>query len=130
MMLKTDNNTVIIGAGPYGLSVASHLCAKGRPVHIFGKSMELWKNMPSGMHLKSVWSASSLSDPAGAYTLDRYIAETGQPRQEPIPLSFFLNYTDWFQRHAVPTVDDTYICKLHTDGRGFHLDLADGRSMK
>lgn len=129
-MSKTDNNTVIIGAGPYGLSVASHLSAKGRPVHIFGKAMELWKSMPAGLHLKSVWSASSLSDPAGAYTLDRYLVETGQPRQDPIPLSLFLNYTDWFQRHAVPTVDDTYICELHADGRAFHLDLADGRSMK
>jgi cation diffusion facilitator CzcD-associated flavoprotein CzcO len=129
MMSDTDN-TVIIGAGPYGLSVAAHLWARGRPVYIFGKAMELWKNMPSGLYLKSAWSASSLSDRAEAYTLDRYVAETGVPRQEPIPQPFFLNYTEWFQRHAVPNVDTTYICGLHADGQGFHLDLADGRSLK
>lgn len=129
-MSSLNSDTVIIGAGPYGLSIAAHLLAKRRPVHIFGKTMELWKNMPSGLCLKSVWSASSLSDPAEAYTLDRYIAEIGVPRQEPIPQPFFLNYTDWFQRHAVPNVDTTYIRGLHGDGRGFHLDLADGRSMK
>src|SRR5689334_891314 len=111
-MMSKVGDTVIIGAGPYGLSVASHLWAKGKPVHIFGKAMELWKKMPTGLHLKSIWSASSLSDPVGAYTLDRYIAETGQPRQDPIPLSLFLNYTDWFQRQAVPTVDDIYISEL------------------
>jgi FAD-dependent urate hydroxylase len=129
MMSKTDN-IVIIGAGPYGLSIAAHLWAKGRPVHTFGKSMELWKNMPSSLYLKSVWSASSLSDAAGDYTLDRYIAETSQPRLEPIPQPFFLNYTNWFQRHAVPAVDTTYIRELYADGRGFHLDLVDGRSLK
>jgi cation diffusion facilitator CzcD-associated flavoprotein CzcO len=130
VMSRTDDSTVIIGAGPYGLSVAAHLRPAGRPVHVFGKTMELWKNMPSGLCLKSVWSASSLSDPAGAYTLERYIAETGTPRQEPIPQPFFLNYTDWFQRHAVPDVDAAYVCGLYADGRRFHLDLADGRSMK
>ena len=31
-------NTVIIGAGPYGLSIAAHLKAAGIPYHLYGNT--------------------------------------------------------------------------------------------
>ena len=53
----------IIGAGPYGLSLASHLLARGVGVRIFGHPMQAWReSMPSGMKLKSEGFASNLSD--------------------------------------------------------------------
>ncbi len=128
--MKHDDTTVIIGAGPYGLSVAAHLKARGIPTLVFGKSMEFWQNMPAGLCLKSIWSASSFSDPAGAYSLNRYIAATNLSPQQPIPLPFFLNYARWFQQHVVPDVDPTYVQSLAPDGIYFHLDLADGRAVK
>jgi thioredoxin reductase len=82
------------------------------------------------MYLKSVWSASSLSDPTGLYNLDNYLAATSTSRQEPIPLPLFLNYCRWFKQHAIPDVDPTYVQSLARDGKGFHLDLADGRTIK
>lgn len=127
--MKNDT-TVVIGAGPYGLSVAAHLKSQGVQTLVFGKTMELWKKMPAGLCLKSIWSASSISDPAGKYSIDRYIAATNTPRQEPIPLSLFLNYALWFQRQNVPDVDSTYVKSLAADGKGFHLDLEDGRAVK
>src|SRR5581483_8215225 len=57
-------DTVILGAGPYGLSVAAHLRAKALRVVVFGKPLQLWRNnMPQGMLLRSYWWASNLSDP-------------------------------------------------------------------
>ncbi len=128
--MKNDNTTVIIGAGPYGLSVAAYLKARGIPTLVFGKPMEFWQNMPRGLYLKSIWSASSLPDPAGKYTLDHYIADNNIIRQEPIPLPLFLNYAHWYQQHTVPDVDPTYVRLLATDGKGFHLELTDGRTVK
>ena len=57
-----DNcEVVVIGAGPYGLSVAAHLRSMGVAFRIFGSPMEFWlKHMPKGMHLKSEGFASSL----------------------------------------------------------------------
>ena len=50
------NNTIdvaIIGAGPYGLSLAAYLAKAGIEFRIFGKTMESWKSkMPPGMLLK------------------------------------------------------------------------------
>jgi len=45
----------IIGAGPYGISVAAHLRNRGIPTLVFGKPMAFWDRMPNGMFLKSVW---------------------------------------------------------------------------
>jgi thioredoxin reductase len=128
--VKNDDTTVVIGAGPYGLSVAAHLKAQGVQTLVIGKAMELWKNMPPGLCLKSIWSASSISDPVGRYSIDRYIETTNTPRQEPIPLSLFLNYALWFQRQNVPDVDHVYAKSLIADGKNFHLDLDDGRTLK
>lgn len=124
------NKMAIIGAGPYGLSVTSHLKAKGISTYTFGKPMELWQKMPSGLYLKSVWTASSISDPADNYSIDRYYALKQLRRQEPIPLANFLNYALWFQQQNVPDLDTTYVSYLAKDGNGFYLDLADGRSVK
>jgi len=45
--MERDDTTLVIGAGPYGLSVAAHLKARGIPTLVLGKSMEFWNNMPS-----------------------------------------------------------------------------------
>ncbi|WP_376794738.1 FAD-dependent oxidoreductase [Thermogemmatispora sp.] len=126
----SNDTTVVIGAGPYGLSIGAYLLGRSQPVLVFGRTMEFWQQMPSGFHLKSVWSASTLFDPDGRYSLDRYCAATGRPRQEPLPIRLFLDYCCWFQRQAVPNVDPTYISRLARDGEVFVIELADGRSLK
>ncbi|HZV49981.1 MAG TPA: FAD-dependent oxidoreductase [Candidatus Dormibacteraeota bacterium] len=129
-MVRANPTTVVVGAGPYGLSVAAHLRAHRLPVLLFGRPMELWRRMPAGMCLKSSWSASSLSDPARAYSLDRYAAATGAGRQDPIPLGFFCDYARWFQERAVPPVDEGRVTCLRRAPDGFHLELADGRTVE
>lgn len=126
---EQSDTTVVIGAGPYGLSIAAHLRAKNIPTRVFGKTMEFWQKMPAEMYLKSFWSAASLSDPAGNYTLDKYAASIGSHEQRPIPLPFFLDYCRWFQEHNVPEIDSTYVQSLRHEGGKFHLELADGRSL-
>jgi hypothetical protein len=65
----------IIGAGPYGLSVAAHLRRTGVSFRIFGRPMDSWlAHMPKGMMLKSDGFASNIYDPEGAFTLKNYCA--------------------------------------------------------
>ncbi len=126
----SNDTHVVIGAGPYGLSIAAHLKARSIPTLVFGKPMEFWQHMPSGLYLKSVWSASTLFDPDGKYSLDRYCTTTGRPRQEPLSLQMFLDYGAWFQRQAVPDVDTTYVRELAQDGASFRIELEDGRRIQ
>jgi hypothetical protein len=51
----------IVGAGPYGLSIASHLRRQGIDYRILGTPMHNWRTrMPQGMRLKSDGFASNL----------------------------------------------------------------------
>src|SRR5215469_5782544 len=109
----------VIGAGPYGLAVAAHLLSRGIPTVVFGKTMAFWERMPAGMFLKSVWSASSIADPHGQYSLDRYVTSTGYRYQEPIPLPDFVKYGRWVQQNTVPEIDPTFVRRLSRDGKLF-----------
>ena len=67
---STSVDVAIIGSGPYGLSLAAHLRARGVEHRIFGEPMGSWKNnMPSGMLLKSFPWASNLSEPSSEFTV-------------------------------------------------------------
>ncbi len=126
----TQDITVIIGAGPYGLSTAAHLKAQKIPILIFGKPMEFWRNMPPSMYIKSSWSSLSIADPTHTYTFNHFSKMRNFPKQEPVPLQLFLKYTLWFQQQTAPDVDQAYVKLLARDGKDFHLELADGRSVK
>jgi len=119
----------VVGAGPYGLSVAAHLRASGIATEIFGSPFSFWRSMPAGMALKSPWSASSLSDPKDRFTLDAFVEASGIDRQEPIPLELFLQYGDWFTERAVGTVDLTRVACVQESGAGFVVSLEDGREL-
>ena len=77
----TDSvDVAVVGAGPYGLSVAAHLRAAGVSFRQFGHPMNLWRSMmPQGMFLKSQGFASNLSDPAGTHTLEAFCLATARP---------------------------------------------------
>jgi cation diffusion facilitator CzcD-associated flavoprotein CzcO len=123
-------DVAVVGAGPYGLSCAAHLRARGLDVHVLGRPMDLWeRRMPAGMFLRSSWEASTISDPDGALSLDAYEAERPAPIERPIPLDDYLGYGRWFQRRAVPDLDTRRVVVVRRDTAGFRLDLDDGGTL-
>jgi FAD-dependent urate hydroxylase len=120
----------IVGAGPYGLSLAAHLRAAGVSVRQFGQPMRLWRGaMPRGMFLKSQGFASNLSDPDGKHTLEAYCRATGQPYASyglPVPLDTFIGYGDWFRAELVPDLEEVLVTDLDERDGGFQLTLETG----
>jgi len=58
-----ETNVAIIGAGPYGLSLAAHLKILAVEHQVFGTPMSFWRDStPPGMELKSEGSACDLFD--------------------------------------------------------------------
>ncbi|WP_428484949.1 FAD-dependent oxidoreductase [Rhodopila sp.] len=117
----------IIGAGPYGLSLAAHLVADGLNVRVFGQPMHTWRTgMPQGMVLKSEGFASNLWDPTGAFTLKHYCEDLGLPYKDsglPVPLRTFSDYGVAFQNRFVPMLDQRWVTKLERNNNGFSLHL-------
>ncbi len=120
----------VVGAGPYGLSIAAHLAQAGVAVRVFGSSMQTWReSMPRGMFLKSEGFASSLSDPDGSFTLGDYCAEQGLPYADlgwPVPVEVFAAYGEAFARRFVPQRDDRRVSRVQRVEAGFRIALSDG----
>ena len=121
-------DVAIVGAGPYGLSLAAHLREHDLRVRQFGTTMEGWAAaMPRGMFLKSEGFASSLSDPDRSHTLEAYCRTAGEPYKDtclPVSLDRFVSYGRWFQQHLVPEVEDTDVTGVTREGDGYLLTTA------
>lgn len=121
-------DVVVLGAGPYGLSVSAHLLGHGLSVATFGKPLHFWSHhMPDGMLLRSYWWATNLSDPQRKYTFINYFKEKGIQPREPLAREIFIDYGLWFQQHVVPDVDETYIRTITRINDSYQVTLEDGR---
>ncbi|WP_053851592.1 FAD-dependent oxidoreductase [Streptomyces sp. NRRL B-24085] len=121
---------LVVGAGPYGLSIASHAAAAGLRLRVFGRPMASWRDhMPRGMFLKSEPWASNLSDPKGRWRLDRYCADRRAAARhgEPIPVETFAEYGLWFARNAAPEVDERTVTRVTPCPGGFEAVTEDGQ---
>jgi cation diffusion facilitator CzcD-associated flavoprotein CzcO len=128
----SHHETAIIGAGPYGLSLAAHLRHHGLSYELFGQPMQSWSDfMPKGMLLKSEGFASNLWDPQRAYSLAAFCKEKGiafQPTALPVPVDVQVAYAAWFRENTGVGSNGLFIANIDRDERNnFVLTTADGR---
>ncbi len=126
----TNCDVVILGAGPYGLAAGNHLKQiKGLDVRVFGEPMSFWEhNMPTGMFLRSNWTATQIADPNSRLTLENYQVENGNHLFQPVPLDRFVQYGKWYQRKALPDLDRRKVSRIGSDAQGFRVSLSDGET--
>jgi hypothetical protein len=126
-------DVAVVGAGPYGLSIAAHLRSQGIQFRIFGRPMHTWREqMPLGMALKSDGFASDLSDPVHSLTLEAFCAETGiayDHTKIPVKLDTFISYGLAFQRRLVPDLVQQLVTRIERRGDEFRLQLEDGNTV-
>jgi cation diffusion facilitator CzcD-associated flavoprotein CzcO len=125
--------TVIVGAGPYGLSIAAHFRSYGVPFRIFGRPMDSWiAHMPKGMLLKSDGFASNIYDPTGKFTLKQFCFDRGIEYADlglPVRLETFSEYGLAFRERIVPDLEDKLVTSIDRLQEGFVLRLDDGQEV-
>ena len=124
------SDVLVIGAGPFGLSISAHLRHRGVEHTIVGRPMDTWRaHMPLGMFLKSEPYGSAISAATRGYDVATYARLHGfddyVDRVGPLSLERFLGYADWFTHQLVPDVRDLTVTNVTPQDDGFKVEFAE-----
>jgi thioredoxin reductase len=123
-------DVLVIGAGPFGLSISTHLRNRGIEHTIVGRPMNTWRvHMPLGLFLKSEPHGSVIHAPKTGYDIASYCNLHGfddyVDRVGPLSLERFLDYADWFAEQLVPDIRDLTVTNITPLDGGFKVEFAE-----
>ena len=120
---------LIIGAGPYGISLAAHAAARGLSYVLLGYPMHFWKNqMPQNMFIRTQPDVIALSDECGEYTLQRFAQETHTKITVPLPRPVFVDYAFWFADKTGVEFTSELVVRLDGIPGGYSALMETGRN--
>jgi pyridine nucleotide-disulfide oxidoreductase len=125
-------DVAIVGAGPYGLSLAAHLRRHGLDFRIFGQPMEFWLKIAQGAgnrYLKSFGFGTNIYTPENGYSFAEYCLKRGLESFEPCAISDFANYGIWVQQNVIPNVERFDVINVSHIRGGYHLMLSSGEEL-
>jgi thioredoxin reductase len=125
---RTD--LLVIGAGPYAYSAAAFARDNGIETRIVGHPMAFWRrHMPADMFLRSGpdWHL----DGSGEHTFEAFFEDRAlRPEDfDPIPISVFLDYTEWFRRQKRLDLDERLVTGLTKPNASFVATMDDGTTI-
>ena len=120
-------DVLIIGAGPYGISLAAHAVAKGLNYRLLGYPMDFWKNqMPQNMFIRTPHELVNFSDPKGKFTLQRFSEETGTKIESPLLRTIFVEYANWFIQKTGVQFTPELVNNLKYNGKTYSVSTDKG----
>ncbi|NHO31375.1 NAD(P)-binding domain-containing protein [Acetobacter fallax] len=129
-----NTDVAIIGAGPYGLSLAAHLRERGVNFRIFGRPMGFWRDhVPGELRLKAEGFALDLFDPDRFFTLARFCEERGYPYTDvgtPVSAQIFAEYGEAFQKKYVPELRELLVTMVSGVAGDFAVHLENGETVR
>ena len=130
-MHKDRVPVAIVGAGPYGLSLAANLSAANIGFRIFGTPMAFWSAIATAgqeRYLKSFCFGTNIDVPEPGYGFSEWSEARGLESFEPCSMQQFVDYGLWVQERCVTSLERQDVVAIRREGSAFHLTLADGET--
>ena len=122
----------IVGAGPYGLSLAANLSAAKIGFRIFGTPMAFWSAIATAgkeRYLKSFCFGTNIDVPEPGYGFSEWSEARGLESFEPCSIQQFVDYGLWVQKRCVTSLERQNVVAIRREGSAFALTLADGETL-
>ncbi len=123
----------IIGAGPYGISIANALHEKKIPFAIAGKTFSLWYDHTlDTMSIRSDWHSSEIYEPNDKYNVRDFIynnyteEEAKKIMSYQLPIDVFRKYLRFVESDVKYNVIPQHVVKLSKNGNEFISELENG----
>lgn len=129
--MTTRTELLVIGAGPYAYATAAYARERGVDTHVVGQPMSFWRDrMPPDMYLRS--GTDWYLDATRVHTFEAYVEERGlDPADlDPIPISVFLDHTDWFAAQKGVVADPRLVADLTKPNGTFVAAMEDGGTIE
>src|SRR3954452_4254636 len=130
-MPDTRTDLLVIGAGPYAYAAAAYARDRGIDTHVVGIPMSFWRDrMPQDMYLRSGpdwYLDANREDTFTAFFEERRLDPA---EHDPIPISVFLDHTDWFAARKGIVADQRLVADLTRPNGTFVAAMADGTSIE
>src|SRR5215467_235788 len=128
--MQTVVEVAIVGAGPYGLSLAAYLRARGIKHRICGEAMRFWRDMPVGINLKSFAFATNIAVPERGHSFPDWCRRHGLEDYEPCTMQSFAAYGMEMRERFVPEIQEVLATNVATNGKEFEVTLANNDSIR
>ena len=128
------NNLIIVGAGPFGISLAILAKNQGMKFKIFGKPGEFFREtVPGDMLLRSF--IENHIDPLGKYTIEYFLSESKSKVNKKYPISSitYVQYLDWIIDKYSIQIEDVYVdevSKLETNAEHGTFKILDDNGLE
>lgn len=124
-------DVIIIGSGPYGISLAAHAVAHGLSYKLLGYPMDFWKNqMPQDMFIRTPHDFCSFSDANDELTIQQFAKETGAQLVTPLPRPSFVDYGMWFAKRAGVEFTAELVTLLSRENDVYHVITESGQKLR
>jgi thioredoxin reductase len=129
---------LIIGAGPYGLAVASYAKQANISFRLMGTMLDFFENHTPRPMVMATSYETAIKDPKREMTLRRYCTLKGipvpdAPGQSPTqfpPRQLFLSYAHWWVTEMGLDADPRHVTTLNCRNGGFEAVLEDGATVQ
>lgn len=125
----TEVDVVIVGSGPYALSLAAHLRARRVDFRAFGPPMSFWRGMPPGLNLKSYAFATNIHVPERGHTFPEWCRARRLEDHEPCTMESYAAYGMWMKDRFAPQLEPVEVANVAASPRGYDVTLATGERL-